>query len=271
MITRLPRTTTLAALFLLAMVADPARAQNLDYGDAPEGVLAYPSTGTLGQFPTCLQSGQSGFVRHALGGARFYSVPSPPQQGKRDAEADGNANVCPPPPYDVDECWFDGDAGLLFPTAFTIAGGVVVACPNVTTPQALGAACAAASITARVENVMPNQTIGFVNVLIDWNQDGQWGGGGTCGPGTAPEHVVVDVPIGNPFDGVWTSPPFTVGGPGNAYHWMRLEIANVAVGAGWDGSGDFEDGESEDYLIWVSGNPTANEAASWGAVKTLFR
>jgi hypothetical protein len=266
------RSVAIAAL-LLAACSGPAGAQNFDYGDAPEGALAYPATGQLGQFPTCLFSGQSTYVRHALGAARFYSVPPIPQQGKRDAEADGNAGTCPPPLYDQDECWLDGDAGLLIPTSYTIAGGAVTPCPNVIIPQALGTVCASATITAHVENVMPNATIGFVNVLIDWNQDGRWGGGSPCGGGgsNTPEHAVVDAPIGNPFDAVWTSPSFVVGGVGNSYHWMRLEIANVQVGPGWDGSGDFEDGESEDYLIYVAGDPTATQRESWGRVKTLYR
>ena len=85
----------------------------LEYGDAPEGpsAIAYPSLGVSGSFPTCISVGPAGFVQHFNFGAWFG--PS------FDMELDGNGGLCPQcfPPYDQDECFNDGDAGLIFPAA----------------------------------------------------------------------------------------------------------------------------------------------------------
>ena len=117
----------LIAFAALARVLSPTESAaqdgfEKDFGDAPEGVIAYPSTGQIGNFPTCTMIGPAPWVEHGLGLARFYSLPSPPQQGKWDPDTDGNTGDCAFTTYDRDECWFDGDAGLLSPTAYTIVG-----------------------------------------------------------------------------------------------------------------------------------------------------
>ena len=62
-----------------------------DWGDAPEGVDAYPSLGVVGQFPTCF-GGPSGFIWHGNPG-----VPADMFWGPNvDDEIDGNAGLCPP-------------------------------------------------------------------------------------------------------------------------------------------------------------------------------
>ena len=96
-----------------------------DFGDAPEGVIAYPATGMFGQFPTCMSVGPSGFVSHRSSGTMMLG----PQV---DLEADGNAGFCPLfPPYDSDECWGDGDDGLIMPGSYRIDQGMnVVTCPG---------------------------------------------------------------------------------------------------------------------------------------------
>jgi len=33
-----------------------------EFGDAPEGVIAYPATGVIGQFPTCKTVGPAGYI-----------------------------------------------------------------------------------------------------------------------------------------------------------------------------------------------------------------
>ncbi len=261
-----------ACLALLALViaaafvfSAPAAAQDKDYGDAPENALAYPSTGQMGTFPTCL-AGPAPFVRHGLGWAHFVSAGPQPAW---DPEFDGNAGTCPPPPYDLDECFADGDAGLVMPTAFTIIGGNVVPCPQVTTPISLGPACNMAMIQANVVNNMP--VTGFINVLCDWDLNGAWAGAWQCPGALAPEHAVVDFPIPVGYAGLWTSPPFLIGGPNTLHYvWMRLEIAERQVGPGWDGSGDFEDGESEDYLVRIDATIPV-ESETWGAIKSIYR
>ncbi len=236
---------------------------DLDFGDAPEGGLAYPAFGVPGQFPTCQFIGPAGSVQHTNFGAFFGSLV--------DFEADGNAGLCGSaacfPPYDQDECFRDlnGDAGLLFPEPFTIDAALsVLPCPNsLGTP--LGDVCQFASWGANVDiyvtNNMPNGTIGYANLLVDWNMDGQWGGSMGCPayPGiAAPEHALVNFPVPNPSPNGYSGrlsqlfPPNFLIGPKAGYAWARFTISEQQVPANWDGSGAFEDGESEDYLLQIA-------------------
>ena len=100
---------------------------------------------------------------------------------------------------------------------------------------------------------MPGQAIGYVNLLVDWNQDGQWGGSVTCPGGTTPmsEHALVDFPVPNGFNGPLSAlgPPSFVIGPKAGHVWARFSITERPVGMEWIGDGVFEDGESEDYLL----------------------
>lgn len=234
-----------------------------EYGDAPEGAVAYPSLGVIGAFPTCKNVPLAGYIEHNNFGAWFGMG--------FDFETDGNAGFCPtftPNQYDQDEC-FDApmgliDGGLLFPEPFTIVGAagaeVVVPCPN-SAGTPLGFTCMTATwggnIDIHVVNNMPNQTTGYVNVLMDWNQDGVWSGASQCPGAAAPEHVLVDYPIPNGFSGPLSAlmpppAPFVIG-PQPGYVWTRFSITETPVGAGWDGTGVFEDGETEDYLLWIEG------------------
>jgi len=90
----------------------------------------------------------------------------------------------------------------------------------------------------------------FLNVLIDLNQDGVWGG---VGAGGELEHVVNDqevelVPGVNSI----TTTDFAFGS-GNILpfpSWMRITLTSTPVGlANWDGTGGFAAGEVEDYVI----------------------
>jgi hypothetical protein len=235
-----------------------------DYGDAPEDALAYPATGVIGQFPTCINVGPPGsFIQHNNFGAFFG--PSV------DFEPEGNAGFCPtfnPNMYDQDECFNDGDAGLLHPGAFTIVGPpgaeVIVACPGA--PAApLGNICTTASwggnIDFHLQNLMPNNTVGYVNVLFDWDHNGIWTGFSTCmGGQQVPEHILVNHIIPNGFVGPLSAtfpPPFFIG-PVSGYVWARISITEQPVPSNWNGSGIFEDGETEDYIFLVLPDPNIN-------------
>lgn len=237
--------------FVLAMaLSHLAFSQPMEYGDAPEGVMAYPSNGIIGAFPTCKTVGPGGWVQHTNFGA--WLGPS------FDLEIDGNAGLCPGfAPYDMDECYADGDAGLMFPQPYTIANNQVVTCPS-STGTPLGMVCQTAvwgqMIDIMVHNTMPGGTVGFMNVLFDWDQNGLWGGSAPCPGGPAAEHVLINWPIPNGYVGPLSAlapPPFLIG-PFGGYCWARFTITEMPVGVPWDGSGSFEDGESEDYLISVS-------------------
>ena len=224
-----------------------------DFGDAPEGALAYPATGIVGQFPTCITVGPAMWVNHANFGAGFGPAV--------DFETDGNAGLCPvfmPNSYDADECFNDGDAGLIKPSSFTIQNNQVVSCPN-SANVALGNFCTTAiwgqNVDIHVVNTMPNQAMGYVNVLMDWNQDGQWAGSSACANGQAPEHVLIDFPVPNGFNGALSTlnPPSFLIGPNTGYVWCRFTITDAPLNqTDWHGDGQFEDGETEDYLLRVS-------------------
>ena len=240
--------------YLLSMDEDEPGDEG-EYGDAPEGAMAYPSLGVMGAFPTCVSCGPAGWVYHGpLGWARFELNPAPGV----DFEMEGNAGNCPNfPPYDADECFNDGDAGLMFPPAYTIQGGVVVPCSGQTGD--LGLTCQTATwgvdIDIWVVNQMPVD--GYVNVLADWDQDGQWAGASQCPGGAAPEHVLVNflVPMGymGPLSAL-APPPFLIG-PNHGYAWARFTVSEHPVPQDWNGEEWFEDGETEDYLLRVDGDP----------------
>ena len=237
---------------------------DFEYGDAPEGSLGYPSLGVMGAFPTCRNVLINGYIQHNNFGAWLG-----PQF---DMEPEGNAGNCPlfnPNMYNMDECFNDGDAGLLFPDGFTItgpAGGEIVAPCAGAGNLPLGAPCTNAvwggNIDIDIHNHMPSGSIGYMNVLIDWNQDGVWAGSSNCPVAATPEHVLVDFQVPNPFDGPISAllPPGFLIGPNTGYFWARFSITEMPVGSGWDGSGIFEDGESEDYLIFV----TSSSNEDWG-------
>ncbi len=270
----------LAAIVMLGVAgaaASPERASvgaptgpqiGLEFGDAPEGlgVLAYPPLPVPGSFPTCMSAGPGAWVQHTNFGAHFGPT--------FDLEADSDAGLCQSstcfPPYDADECYKDNDAGLILPEPFTIVTTgpslQIVSCPA-SKGTALGYACQTAfwggSVDINVTNNMPSGTVGRVNLLVDWNQDGQWSGSVTCPDGTVvPEHVLVNFPVPNGFTGPLSKlfPPNFVIGPNTGHIWSRFSITERDVLLPWSGDGQFEDGESEDYLLAVDKMP---EGVKW--------
>ena len=111
-----------------------------------------------------------------------------------------------------------------------------------------------------VTNNMPSGTAGLVNLLVDWNQDGQWSGSGDLPRRyrrPVPEHILVNFPVPNGFTGPLSKlfPPNFVIGPNAGFAWARFSITEKDVPVGWDGAGNFEDGETEDYLLKVEQMP----------------
>ncbi len=265
------KTRKLTIAVLLTCCASASLANTGEWGDAPEGALAYPSTGVVGMFPTCANVPLAGFIWHGpLGWASFG--PS------FDFESEGNAGLCSSfTPYDADECFADSDAGLIQPAAWTIMGANVVPCQDA--GGFLGPACSVGTwgstptdaVDIFVINNMPVN--GYLNVLMDWNQDGKWGGSSSCGGGSfALEHVLQNflVPMG--FAGpvsLLAPPSFTIG-PNGGFVWTRFSITEQPVITDWDGNGTFEDGETEDYLLAVM-DATATEETSWSTLKSLYR
>jgi hypothetical protein len=229
-----------------------------DFGDAPEGALAYPSSGVIGQFPTCVGVGPASWIEHA-GQGQLYLGP------KVDLEAGGNAGQCPtfnPNTYDQDEGIKDGDAGLLKPRAYTIRGAVgseqvyplslaigLLYLGNANDSPGWGV-----NLDIEVHNRRTDGREAYLNVLMDWNQDGKWQGSVLGDTGAVPEHALVNFPIPAGYDGPLSAlnPPSIKLGPNAGYVWSRFTISERTVAANWTGDGIFADGETEDYLLSIA-------------------
>lgn len=112
-----------------------------------------------------------------------------------------------------------------------------------------------------------NNNLLYLNMLFDWNQNGEWSGGTFCGPTEIfPEHAVVNYPINVSAwpPGVTTKiiniPVRTGGSVINS--WIRATLTyNQQVNFPWDGTGTFDFGETEDYgPQGLHSEPPSNES-----------
>jgi len=233
-----------------------------EYGDAPEGGIAYPSTGLIGEFPTCRSIGPAAWIQHNIETPNLYFGDS------ADSELDGNAGACPNcfPPYDRDECYNDGDAGLLIQAPYTIRLNAISALevvPCSGTATTLGSVCNSVDWGVQIDMMITNATDrdAYVNVLMDWDQNGKWAYGTPCMGSTAAEHVLKNFPVPAGFAGQLSAlnPPGFQLGRWPGYIWARFTIANERVAydepIGWNGQGTFVNGETEDYLLKVVPKP----------------
>jgi hypothetical protein len=97
----------------------------------------------------------------------------------------------------------------------------------------------------------------YINVLIDLNGDGAWGGAAAGGePEWAVRNQAIEVTPGN-IAGLATEEfAFSNGMRLPDRAWMRVLLTRTEVtGDDWDGSGDFEFGEVEDYLVTLAPGP----------------
>ncbi len=225
-----------------------------DYGDAPDGALAYPSSGLVSAFPTCVSGSNPGqYIIHYP--ENIWLGPA------FDHENDGNGGICSPfgMPYDNDECFQDNDAGLTIPQPYTIAGPAgqeqVVPCSG--TATFLDTICSLVHWGTELDIQVQNNSAAdaYMNILIDWNQDGIWAydAGTMCNSNIVPEHVMVDFVVPSAFNGLLSalSPPPFIAGPDIGYVWSRFTISNSQTGNDWHGDGEFYDGETEDYLLEI--------------------
>jgi hypothetical protein len=140
-------------------------------------------------------------------------------------------------PFNQDECIGDlVDAGLPGPWSFTQSriGNVTVLVTN----------CRTAPVDA------------FMNVLVDWNQDGDWND--AMGPPCTYEWAVKNHRFTAPPGCVPYSSPVFLAGPMPGPAWMRVTVTRDSVPADfpWAGSmttptGEFRGGETEDYPVMV--------------------
>lgn len=261
-----------------------------DFGDAPEKVTAYLS-GVAGAFPTCLAAGPAG-TREVLCGAPASTPPGPTGHVRHlatpadpahfwlgcgqyvvplsavDSEADGKVAVggvlggpsaCDPAvatdciesliglSMNQDECVGDLDAGLTTPTFF------------------MQCSLGVAQIEAYHCGSQPAPAV--LNVLVDWNHDGDWNdvlapacGQAACTPEWVVKNLAVMLAPGCNF---LMTPAFQTGQyPGRS--WMRVTLTPAAVADDfpWNGSvgepgGFFAGGETEDHPVNVLARTTA--------------
>jgi len=243
-----------------------------EYGDAPEGDTAYINPVVIGNFPTCTQVGPpNSFIVHGCPSNLYFGA-------FVDCEGDGNAGWCPtfgPNQFNSDECGTipyplppnvppgPVDEGLIIPIPYTLgllqpAFYGYFPC-GAAAEQALGYGCSQAiwgqNVDIWLNGVNPQlASPGFFNLLVDWNQDGDWLDVVNCNQAPVPEHAVVNFPIPPGFIGpisVLNPPPFTIG-PRGGKVWARFTLTESPVQLPWDGSGQFNDGETEDYLLGVT-------------------
>jgi len=239
---------------------------NDDYGDAPEGSIAYIYSGVIGTFPTCSDESLAGFISHGITETLFFG-PSV------DGELDGNHNHCDPygNVYDNDECFNDGDAGLIKPKAFTInTSGEYDACSGNGTTLAKVSDTIRWGVNLDIMIHNNSDATKYFNVLFDWNHDGSWAAPMITGlnaiPST-PEHVLVnfEIPAGHngPVSDLISPDQYWFIASGSwGYIWTRFSLTDVPVisngvdgPANWDGSGQFSEGETEDYLLFITAPP----------------
>ena len=280
---------TLALALMLALPAagratdvDGPDCQNTptDYGDAPEGVQAYP--GVMGHFPTCLAAGPpgdatsacgavlpvpgpTGFVRHVhpAGISNYWlgcSGAAAPMGIDNDADGKTNDNgapisACGGVPVDCfeaafglnfgqDECYGSTDASLAAPVSFF--------------------SCQPNTLTFLAFNCGGQRQV-ILNILVDWNHDGDWNDEVACPgipAGCASEWAVKNVPITLVAGcNAITSPTF-VAGQNVGDGWMRITISDQPVPPDFSWNGTFSvagqsliNGETEDYPVTIRPTP----------------
>lgn len=227
------------------------RAVPQELGDAPYLVRAYPPNGAIGKFPTCLAS--PGYVHHDFGGGLYLGASADP-------EIEGNQDNCGFTPHDNDECYGDGDAGLINPRPLSIdyATNSLVNCganPGTT----LGPSCTpivwGSGLDIQITNNEP--TPAFLNMLADWDRSGSWEPGEMqCQTGIPfREQVLTNLVVPGLYNGTLSglSPPSRQKGqPGLV--WVRFTLSSIAAPPDWTGGGAMGLGETEDYLLRVSGS-----------------
>lgn len=270
-----------------------------DWGDAPEGVPAYPG-GVIGNFPTCRDMtlhgtqdlppfcnpisappGPTGHIFHRQGinfSRPLYWIgchldDSGAEMGiDRDPEGKVNSpavgfSFCDHGPTDCAENAY----GMTFDQDECYGDGSDAGLDG--PPELI--ACEQASLTFTTFNCdsFPRQVI--LNILIDMNHDGDWNDAQTCDTTCVYEWAVKNATITLPPGcGKVTSPSFQVG-PKPGPSWLRLSIMNERVQndfpwAGAAGHSGFTGGETEDYPATIQ-QAVPTKASSWGKVKASYR
>jgi hypothetical protein len=107
----------------------------------------------------------------------------------------------------------------------------------------------------------------YLNVLVDWDGSGSWGGRVWCAEGVfasewAVRNLAIDVSSWPEGELSAVVPIEFTAGPRAGEAWARftLSYGEVVSGEDWDGRGAFTYGETEDYLVTISVPPAPTPA-----------
>jgi hypothetical protein len=122
----------------------------------------------------------------------------------------------------------------------------------------------------------------YLNALADWDRNGTWSGSTSCAVNSesfaVPEWFIRNLSL-DEFYGVLPGDsrrlilPDTLIGPKSSKVWFRFTLTNEQIpvpdeSAGWDGTGYFMRGETEDYLTPVFGEEKSTEPAPLETAET---
>jgi hypothetical protein len=250
-----------------------------DFGDAPEGIVAYPG-GTIGHFPTCTAGGPAG-TRDTVCAA-ISTAPGASAGRVKHVSSPGDAFKawfgCAVPGPSVDATDGDGKVNTTGVGASACASGVTVDCAQTAFGGALtfgqdecygdadAGIAAAVSFTTCTSTTLNIQAFnchtqsdaqGYLNVMVDWNGDGDWNDNFVCNGQCVYEWSVKNQPVILP-PGCSTLVPLIPAGPRAGAGWMRITLTASPVPddfpwAGSDGmaGGIFRGGETEDYPVTI--------------------
>jgi hypothetical protein len=214
------------------IAASHSNAPSADYGDAPDGQDAYQ--GVVGRYPTLFNTTNSHFGRP---GGHTLTIGQETLGFNVSAEVDAtDPNDPDGVPNLVDS---DSDERIYIITEQNQAR---------------------LAFTAAVSAGAPDITR-YANALIDFDQSGNWGSG-AAGKEWVTVNLAVEVDPGT-SDTIMT-PLFNWGSqtPPAWPVWMRLALTRTEIEesqfanvGGWDGSGQFNYGEIEDYCGFLTDNP----------------
>lgn len=206
---------------------------NADFGDAPDGNM--DAQGLNGNFPTRLSSDGARHLNINDSALGFFTMdgdlPVSAEEGASDpVDPDQVQNLDDPDQqrYDMDAF----DDGL---------SGKDIEANGLSTLDFI----------VSVDDNAPDQDR-YVNILIDFNHDGEWSGLDSNGAEEwAVKNMKVRVTPG--MSQAFTTAAFFTGlVPHNS--WMRMTLSPEPIDPnafpnGWDGTGEFASGETEDYLL----------------------